>query len=227
MSEFEYICDWKAGFVMNPTKKQRVGYLTSFHGLGLGATLPADLKVYTPYNMGASGKPDYSELQFTAATATAPTPAVSVVGVINYFEWKGGVGDPIRIVCYISSENATQLKSLQQLTLKDTTIQSMGWWLADYDNENAKWFEQAHPLDPKTVKGQLNAPGKSNIRLVVGQEAEKIAANIDINVFPLEFEVVPAANNKYTLHFATTSQKKVVKSWGLVVGTQATTAVGT
>ena len=32
-------CDWKSGFVMDPNKKQRVGYLLNLDGLGLDATL--------------------------------------------------------------------------------------------------------------------------------------------------------------------------------------------
>ena len=28
-------CDWKSGFLMDPTNKQRCGYLTAFNGLDL------------------------------------------------------------------------------------------------------------------------------------------------------------------------------------------------
>ena len=31
----ELPCDWKSGFVMDPTKKQRCGYLMAFNGLDL------------------------------------------------------------------------------------------------------------------------------------------------------------------------------------------------
>jgi hypothetical protein len=45
-------------------------------------------------------------------------------------------------------------------------------------------------------------------------------------VYNVHFEVVPAANAQHVLHFANSDQKKVVKSWGLVVGTMAKTSVG-
>ncbi len=32
---FDLACDWKAGFVMDPAKKQRVGYMFHMNGLGM------------------------------------------------------------------------------------------------------------------------------------------------------------------------------------------------
>jgi len=53
----------------------------------------------------------------------------------------------------------------------------------------------------------------------------KIAPNIDVNVYNLYFEVVPAANMTYDLRFATSASKQFVKGWGLKVGTLAETAM--
>jgi len=221
---FDYPCNWKAGFVMDPTKKQRFGYVTALNGFGLAATLTQDITVYTPFNTGAA--PTYAGLTYTAPTKDAPTGSAKVVAVIEHFSWGGGVGDPISISMYMSQENAKQIKALQQLTLKTTTIKSLGWWMANFDEETKQWFEQANPLTPATVTGQINAPGKADIRLHVANDAEKVAPNIDVNVYNVHIEVVPAANVQHTLHFADSATMKVVKSWGLVVGTIATTAVG-
>ena len=76
------------------------------------------------------------------------------------------------------------------------------------------------------ITAQVNAPGKNDIRLHIGTDAEKVAPNIDVNVYNLHIELVPAANKTHTLHFANSADKKVVKNWGLVVGTLANTAVG-
>ncbi|MFT3765621.1 MAG: hypothetical protein QM820_08915 [Minicystis sp.] len=223
---FDYPCNWRSGFVMDPTKKQRFGYVTALDGFGLGAALATDITVYTPFNTGSA--PTYAGLSsgYTAPTADAPTGSAKVVGVIEHFSWSGGVGDPISISLYVSQENASQIKALQQLTLKTTTIKTLGWWLADFDEETKQWFEQANPLAPTTVTGQINAPGKNDIRLHVASDPEKVAANIDVNVYNVHIEIVPAANKQHTLHFANSATKKVVKSWGLVVGTMAKTAVG-
>jgi hypothetical protein len=224
---FDYPCNWRAGFVMDPTKKQRFGYITALNGFGLSATLAADITVYTPYNTGAA--PTYAGLSsnYTAPSDTSPVGTCKVVGVVDHFSWNGGVGDPISLSFYVSQENAAQIKALQQLTLKTTTIKTLGWWLADFDEEVKKWFEQAFPMTPATVSGQINAPGKNDIRLHVASDPEKVAPNIDVNVYAVNIEIVPAANVQHTLHFANSDQKKVVKGWGLVVGTMAAQSVGT
>lgn len=219
---FDYPCNWKAGFVMDPSKKQRFGYVTSLNGFGLAATLAQDLTVYTPYNADAA--PTYTGLKYTAASSTVPTPTAAVVGVMESFSWAGGVGDPISLSFYISQENASQIKALQQLTLKTTSITSLGWWIADFDEEVKKWFEQSYPKAPTNVTGQINAPGKADIRLHVATDPEKVAPNIDVNVYNVNMEIVPAANQQCVLMFANSPTKNVIKGWGLVVGTLAKTA---
>lgn len=205
-------CDWKSGFVMDPTKKQRFGYLTSFNGLGLAAALATDISVFCPYNN---------------ATAPAYTPVaiangkVNVVGVVENINWNGGVGDAWSFSIYMSSENAMLLKTLQQMTLKTTSISALGFWAGDFDEEVKAWFEQVHPLAPLSLTCQLNAPTPKDIRLHVADEPVKVAAGIDVNVYNVYFEVVPAANQTATFNLATSSTKKVAKNWGLVVGTLA------
>lgn len=223
---FDYPCNWRAGFVMDPTKKQRFGYVTALEGFGLSAALPLDIQVYSPFNTGAA--PTYTGMgsNYVAPTPDAPTSSAKVVGVIENFSWAGGVGDPICISMYVSQESASQIKALQQLTLKTTTIKQLGWWIADFDEEVKKWYEQAFPKAPDKVSGQLNAPSKTDIRLAVATDPEKVAPNIDVNVYNVYMEVIPAANALHTLHFANSDQKKVVKSWGLVVGTMAKQSVG-
>lgn len=208
-------CDWKSGFVMDPTRKERVGYLVSFSGLDLGEFLKQDVEVFTPYNAGAPG---YGNLQIT-------DDKVKVVGVIESFSWNGGVGDPVCISAYISSENALQIKAKMKTTLKTTSISKLAWWIANFDEETKEWFEEAFPMAPKEITGQLNAPGKSDIRLSVADEATKIAPNIDANVYNMYFEVVPAANQTCDFHFATSKNNKFVRRWGLVIGTQAAAAL--
>jgi hypothetical protein len=139
-----------------------------------------------------------------------------VVGVIEKFSWAGGVGDPIRIDAWVSQQNATQLKALQQTTLKTTAISALGFWIGDYDQETKVWFEQAYPAAPAKVGAQLKPSG-----LNVDLSPTPVKAGIDVNVYKISLEIVPAANQASTLQFATSSKAKVAKSWGLVVGTLA------
>jgi hypothetical protein len=212
---YNFQCDWKSGFVMDPTKKQRVGYLTAFKGLDLGEFLKPDITVYTPYNAGA---PAYSKL-------AVAEDKVTVVGVLESFSWGGGVGDPVCISAYISAENAFELKAKLKMTLKTTKVTNLGWWLGNFDEETKEWFEESFPKAPEEITGQVNAPGKTDIRIMVADEATKVAPNIDANVYNLYFEVVPATNQTADFHFATSKAKQFIKRWGLVVGTQASAAL--
>ena len=49
----DYSCDWRAGFILDPTKKQRVGYLTDFAGAGMSEPLAKNVEVFTPYQASA------------------------------------------------------------------------------------------------------------------------------------------------------------------------------
>lgn len=205
----DYPCDWKAGFVMDPTKKQRVGYLVSFKGLDLGDLLTPDIEVFTPFN---GGSPSYSKL-------TVTDDKVKVVGILENFSWRGGVGDPISISAYISGENASELIAKQKTTLKTTSLTNLGWWIGNFDEVAKEWFEEAYPKSPEEITAQLNAPGGKDIRLTVSPKAIKVSPNIDVKVHNLSFEVVPAANQTFDFHFATAKLKSSVNRWGLVVGT--------
>lgn len=218
---YDYPCDWKSGFLMDPVKKQRSGYLVNFQGLDLGEFLKQDIEVFTPFNADAT----YAGLTAPAAQGTSGLKKVLCVGVIENFSWGGGVGDPICISAYISAENAQQLQVKQQTTLKTTTITKLSWWIVNFDEETKAWYEEGYPIDPQEVQGQLNAPGKSDIRLAVASEPTKIAANIDVNVYNVYFEIVPGANKTYDLKFATSTSKQFVKGWGLKVGTLAAAAI--
>lgn len=210
VAAINYDCDWKSGFVMNPIRKQRVGYLTSFECLGLDENLEPDVEVFTPYN--------HSEVAYGGVSVDASTFKATCVGVIESFSFGGGVGDPLCISAYISSKNAERISSKLKTTLKSTVVGKLGWWVCNFDEEAKEWFEQAHPLDPVDVSGMINAPGGKELRIAVSSDPTKVAPNIDVNVYNIYFEVVPAANATFVFHFANSKAMKFAKNWGLKVG---------
>jgi hypothetical protein len=218
MAGVDLPCDWKSGFIMDPSKKQRVGYLTAFKGMNMGEFLKPDVKVFTPFN---NGSPTYSGVTVDTSNGTA-----DCVGVIESYSFAGGVGDPVCIGAYISAENAEVLAAKLKTTLETTKVTSLGWWIANFDEENKVWFEEAFPISAPTVQGQLNAPGGKDVRIVVAQDPTKIAANVDVNVYHLYMEVIPAANSTFSFHFATSVKTKFVRNWGLKIGTNAAAAMG-
>lgn len=211
-------CDWKSGFIMDPQKKQRVGYLLFFEGLNMGEYLKPDIDVFTPYNN--------SETSYGEVSVDTENSKITCVGVVDSFWFGGAVGDPICISTYISAENAEVIAAKMKTSLDTTIVSKFAWWICNFDEENKVWYEEAFPLDPTTVSGQLNAPGGTDIKLSVSSEATKIAPNVDVNVYNLYFEVIPAANSTFNFHFATSSKTKYVKNWGLKIGTNAAAAMG-
>lgn len=205
---------------MDPTKKQRVGYLVSFTGLDLGSDqLAQDVEVFCPWNPDSTS---YSKITMEGDGREK----VKCTGVIEHISFAGGVGDPICVSAYISGENASLISAKQKTALTTTKVDSLEWWIANFDEENKTWYEESYPKDPETIKAQLNAAGGTDVRLVVASEPTKIAQGIDVNVFNIYFEVVPAADSTYALHFATDSKKQFVRNWGLKIGTQAAAAMG-
>lgn len=212
---FEYDCDREAGFIMDPNAQKRFGYVTSLNGFGLPAPLPKDLTVHLPFNTGAA--PNFRALSYTGPSKTAPTPSANVVGVIDNFSWAGGVGDPIKIDFCLSQENAMQIIALQQRALKTTDIKSLAWWIADYDQEVKQWFEQAHPVSTAGgITGHIN--GKDDPELSVDLNPIVVKSGVDVNVYKVSLAIVPAGSFKYKLHFASSHQKKVIRSWGVLIG---------
>ena len=214
-------CDWRAGFIMDPQKKQRVGYLLTLDGFGLNGPLAQDIQVFAPYNAAVADYTDTSQLVID--TSITPN-KITCTGVIESWSWGGGVGDPISISAYISSENAQQIKAKQQTTLTTTQIKKLAWWLVNFDEENKAWYEECYPKDPTHVTGQLNAPGGKDVRLHCADEPTKVSSNVDVNVVRVSFEIVPAANSTYVIGMGINSKTKHVNAWGLKVGTQALTA---
>jgi hypothetical protein len=202
---------------MDPSKKQRVGYLLFFEGMDMGVFLQQDVEVFTPFNK--EGDPSYAEVKIDKENAK-----VTCVGVIENFSFGGGVGDPICISAYISSENANILQAKLKTTLSTNKVTKLGWWICNFDVENKVWFEEAYPKEPTTVVGQVNAPGGEEYRLQVAQEATRISSTLDTNVYNLYVEVIPAANATYNFTFATSSQTPYVRQWGLKVGNNAASA---
>jgi hypothetical protein len=202
-----------SGFAPNPDAHRSFGYVTSLAGFGLARAFSPDLQVFTPWN---GARPAYPGVSVTEG-GPGSLGKVTVVGVIEKFAWNGGVGDPLLIDFEVSQENATQIKALQQDTLKNTRVNDLGWWICDYDQETKVWFEQSYPTSAPTITGTISGNGTPG--LDVDLTAIPVKDGIDVNVYKVSISVVPAANLQYSLMFANSSTAPRALPWGLEVGT--------
>lgn len=210
MGALNFPCDWKAGFIMDPMRKQRIGYLNGFTGdaKGIGA-LAADIEVWCPF----TGTPQYDGVTIKEEKAT-------VVGIIESLDYGGGVGDPYCFNVYISGANSTKLNSALQNTLDKTGISAIDFWVGNFDEEAKQWYDECHPAKKGEMKGMFNAEGKA-VKCQVAAEGVKVQNNIDVKVYAWYFEIVPAANVLTDTSFAVGLSKKSVRHWGLKVASQA------
>jgi hypothetical protein len=198
---FEFECSKESGFVMDPNEHQRVGWVTALDGFGLPAGgLKADLTVSDPMTPPKAG-----------------TPAVKLVaGILEKFSWAGGINDPLNLDFYASQENAFQIKALQQTSLRNLAVKAANSTVIDYDQETKAWFTAFAPV--QQLSGIIT--GKEDPQLDVDLNPVLVKDGIDVNVYKITIAISPAANHVYTLKFATSSARSVVKSWGLTSGAQ-------
>ena len=115
-----------------------------------------------------------------------------MVGVIEKFAWPGGAGNPISIDLWVSQENATQIKAIQQSTLTTTKVTALQWWICAFDQETKVWYERAYPLEPHTITGIIK--GKDNLEFNVDLTGASVKDGIDVMVYKVSMSVAPAAN---------------------------------
>jgi len=206
---YSFACNWQAGVIMDPANKHRVGYLTEFDGIGLPAPLAKDLDVKCLYNNATA--PAYQGLNFSLPVNQAPI-AGSVVAALQNVSWGGGVGDAFSFSCYMSEQNALQLKTLQNQTLRTMSIHTIGWWVTNFDPEPKVWFEELYPKSPAYPNAKLNGVG-NNVRLNVSLLPVRVSPNADLYLYSVSFEVAPTAYIPAVIHLASSSSQQVVRPW--------------
>lgn len=190
-------CDWRYGLNLNPSQRGTVGYLLDFSGCG-GLTLSKDIEVWNPFD---------SEGQTVLSGDR-----VKCIGLVEQFRYEGGEGDPIRIRAYLSKGNAADVRAKLARPLNNTSVK-LAWYIIDFDNEAKLWYEAAFLKSPKKADANLDSAG-GELQLFVDNEATSLNDTLDIGVYALEVQVVPADNKKATLEFATGPRRRLVKQWG-------------
>jgi hypothetical protein len=133
-----------------------------------------------------------------------------VVGVLAKISWNGGARDPLVLDFCLSQENAFQVKTLQQTTLKNTSVKAVNFAVVDYDQETKTWFTAFAPVH--ALSGII--AGKENPELDVDPTSTPVKDGIEVTVYPVRLSVAPAGSGVYALNLATSSSRPVVKSWG-------------
>ena len=195
-NNLDFACNWSFGFNTTSGAKGTVGYLLFWSGCG-GLALAKDIEVQNPYN--AAGQ----------TVLTGKT--ISCIGIIEKFQFAGGDDDPIRISAYVSKGTAADVRAKLARPLPNTKVKLV-WYILAFDDEKKVWYESAIIRDNGKVDANIDT-ASGQVQMFVSNEPTRIAESLDIKVYKLEFQVVPAATNSALLEFATGPSQRLVKKW--------------
>jgi hypothetical protein len=188
-------CNWQAAF-NSSFAKNAIGYLTDFDGLGMSSGLAKDLAVLTQYQ----GRPQYAPL------GAIQNGQVTVAGVLEGISWNGTAGGTVQLILYLSLANAQKLQAANNAPTSKV-IQSIGWWVAGYDQRSASWFEQFYPKNPARIAGVV-APGNLDI------QPNKVSAGPSRQLIRVSIAIQPNRGGAATcFHWSSAPSASVVLSW--------------
>jgi len=196
-NDLDVACAWQHAFNVAPNRKGPFGYLLELSGLG-GLILSKDIVVWNPL-AGTS--------QSLLGGAT-----VSCVGVIERFHYGGDVTDPIKLACFVSQENRTNLRAKLGRELVNIKVR-MKWLVVGYDEAAKAWYSAVELLDPAQLDGLINTVD-GDLQISVDGAPTRLGEDQDLQVYRLEVELVPAPHTTATLQFALGQNQRIVAAWG-------------
>jgi hypothetical protein len=195
-NSLDYDCDWRLGFNLDPRATGTMGYLLFWSGCG-GLSLAKDIEVWNPFS--GSG-------QTVTSGAT-----IKCIGLIESFRFAGDEDAPIRIAAYVSKGTSANVRAKLSNPLTTTSVQ-VAWYILSYDDEAKLWFESAYVKDNARAQADIDVVGGAT-QLFIDSKPVKVDERLDLKVFKLEFQIVPAEGSSSILEFAAGPTQKLVKSW--------------
>ena len=196
-NSLNFTCDWRFALNLKASRKGTCGYLLDFSGLG-GLSLKKDIEVWNPFDSAG-------QKVLTGAT-------VKCIGLIETFQFEGGETDPIRLKLFVSKGTAAEVRAKLSRPLTNTKLK-LAWYIIDFDEDSKNWYEAAFAKEPKQAEANIDSAG-GELQIFIANEPTKASDTLDINVFALEFQVVPADGKNAKIEFATGPSQKLVKQWG-------------
>jgi len=196
-NDLDVACAWQHAFNVAPNRKGPFGYLLELSGLG-GLILSKDIVVWNPL-AGTS--------QSLLGGAT-----VSCVGVIERFRYGGDVTDPIKLACFVSQENRTNLRAKLGRELVNIKVR-MKWLVVGYDEAAKAGFSAIELLDPAQLDGLINTVD-GDLQISVDGAPTRLGEDQDLQVYRVELELVPPPHTTATLQFALGQNQRIVAAWG-------------
>ena len=196
-NDIDFSCAWQHAFNVAPNRKGPFGYLLALSGLG-GLILSKDIVVWNP-------------LAGTSQSLLGG-PTVSCVGVIERFQFGGDATDPIRLTCFVSQENRTNLRAKLSRDLVNIKIR-MSWVVVGYDEAAKAWYGAVELANAQALDGLVNTVD-GTLQVSVEGTPTRLGEDQDLQVYRFDVEVVPPPHKKTTLQLSLGQSQRIVAEWG-------------
>lgn len=196
-NNLSFDCDWQFGFNLHSLGKGTVGYLLFWSGVG-GLNLKKDIQVWNPFD--------------SAGQTVVQGPKIECIGLIEQFRFEGGEDDPIRITAYVSKDVAADVRATLARPLPSTKLK-VAWYIVSYDDDTRCWYESSLVRDKKNAEANIDT-ADGVMQMFIDNQGTRIAETLDLKVYKLDFQIVPAAKKTSLLEFATGPSQRIVKKWG-------------
>lgn len=197
VNNLDFDCDWRFGFNLHSKGKSTVGYLLFFSGCG-GLSLPKDIELWNPFD--------------AAGQTIARGPKIKCIGVLESFRFEGGKRDPIRMVAYVSKDVAADIRAKLARPLPSTKLK-VSWYIVGYDDDKKAWYEAALLRGDKRAEANVDI-ADGEVQMFIASQGTRVSETLDLKVYRLEMQVIPAAGKSTELEFATGPSQRLVKTWG-------------
>jgi hypothetical protein len=197
-------CQWQFAFNLK-RGKGTLGYIATWQGLG-GLTLTPDILLWSP--TPGSNSPLPTTLRTSSGGGTVAD-QLRCVGVIEKFTFDGETTDPIRISAFLSKDNQVKLRSKLTSDIPSTKFK-VDYALIGFDEDGKAWYP-AVTLESSPSDAQINTKN-GELQLFMDFSPTRISETLDVNVYRLEFEMIPGATTT-RLKLATGPQHRYVKDW--------------
>ncbi|MFZ5893391.1 MAG: hypothetical protein ACOY0T_20185 [Myxococcota bacterium] len=196
LNGLNFDCDWRLGFNLDPVRKGTIGYLLFWSGCG-GLSLTKDIEVWNAF--AGTG-------QTVVSGAT-----VKCIGLIERFRYGGESDAPIRITAFVSKDTAANVRAKLANPITATTLQ-VSWYIVSFDDDRKQWFEAAFIKNAARAQADVDVVN-GTLQLFVESKSVPVGGHLDLGVYKIEFQIVPAEGASTLLEFATGPTQRLVKKW--------------
>jgi len=112
----------------------------------------------------------------------------------------------------VSPGTAANVRSKIARPLSSTRLE-LSFYIVSYDDEKKQWYEAVLVKNNGRMTANLDTTD-GKLQIFVDNTPTRISDTLDVNVYKLEFQVVPAKDTTSLLEFATGPTQRLVKQWG-------------